>query len=252
MPFTVALYISALLIGFIAGSVANMLVDRFIIEETGSRKKICCKHCNAELQWRDRIPVISFLLLKGRCRSCGAKVINRFPYVEIAGGVLYVIVFMANGWSLQSVCYCLMSSAFLVISIVDWCTYEIPLSCNVFLGIVGIIVCVMDFQNILEHIIGFLVISGALYLLFVLSKGGAIGGGDVKLMAVGGLILGWKLVILAFLLGCIIGAFCHVLRMKVAGADRVLAMGPYLCIGLYVCALWGNAFITWYFRSIMH
>lgn len=250
MPSAVILFCIIFIMGMVFGRIANIFADYFM-----NLKKIIthCEKCNSELQSKgiDKDQSFLYLLLKGRCRSCGAKVSNRFPFVEIIGGVLYVIVFMANGWSLQSVCYCLMSSAFLVISIVDWCTYEIPLPCNIFLGIVGILVCVMDLRNILSHIIGFLVISGALYLLFVLSKGGAIGGGDVKLMAVGGLILGWKLVIMAFLLGCIIGAFCHVIRMKVSGADRVLAMGPYLCMGLYLCALWGNDFINWYFGSLI-
>ena len=64
-----------------------------------------------------------------------------------------------------------------------------------------------------------------------------IGGGDMKLMAVAGLLLGWKLVVLAFILGCLIGAPVHLLRMKISGADRVLAMGPYLSIGIFIAAL---------------
>ena len=191
------------------------------------------------------------LLLKGRCGSNGAKANRLYLLTILANGVLYVIVYMANGINLMSICYCLMTSAFLVISTVDWLTYEIPLPCNLFLGGLGIIVCIFDYGNIVEHLIGAVAISGVLYLLFVLSKGAAIGGGDVKLMAAGGLILGWKLGILAFLLGCIIGAVCHVIRMKVAKADRVLAMGPYLSIGLYCCALWGNNFLSWYFKGLV-
>ena len=233
--------------GVLSGYLVNILVN-VILKEIDSMS--ICSVCKVKTRWHDRIPVISFLLLKGRCRSCGAKVSRRYPIVEIANGVLYVIVFMANGLNLLSICYCLMTSAFLVISIVDWLTYEIPLPCNAYLGGIGIIVCVLDFSNIAEHLIGAIAVSGVLYLLFVVSKGAAIGGGDVKLMAVGGLILGWKLGILAFLFGCIIGAICHVIRMKIVKADRVLAMGPYLSIGLYCCALWGNDFLNWYFRSM--
>ena len=233
--------------GVMIGGLVNHLAEYFM-----NGKEVCiCKKCSSELRWHDMIPVVSFLLLKGRCRSCGAKVSRRYPFVELANGVLFLIVFMANGWNILSVCYCLMTSAFLVISIVDWLTYEIPLPCNLFLGVVGIIVCILDFEHVLSHLIGLVAVSSILYLLFVLSKGSAIGGGDVKLMAVGGLILGWKLSILAFMFGCIIGAFCHVIRMKVSEADRVLAMGPYLSLGLWACALWGNQFLTWYFRGLI-
>ena len=85
-----------------------------------------------------------------------------------------------------------------------------------------------------------------LYLLYVLSKGRAIGGGDIKLMAACGLILGWKLIILAFLIGCILGSVIHVIRMKVSDADHVLAMGPYLSLGVFIAMLWGEQFLRWY------
>ena len=68
----------------------------------------------------------------------------------------------------------------------------------------------------------------------------------MKLMAVCGLLLGWKLIIMAFLLGCILGAVIHVIRMKVSGEDHVLAMGPYLSIGVMIAALVGNQMINWY------
>ena len=70
--------------------------------------------------------------------------------------------------------------------------------------------------------------------------------GDVKLMAACGLILGWKLIILAFLLGCIIGSVVHMIRIKVSGVSHMLAMGPYLSAGIFLAALWGNSWISWY------
>ena len=73
-----------------------------------------------------------------------------------------------------------------------------------------------------------------------------MGAGDVKLMAVCGLLLGWKLIVFAFLLGCIIGSVIHLIRMKVSGEGHVLAMGPYLSAGVAVAVLWGNEFLQWY------
>lgn len=85
-----------------------------------------------------------------------------------------------------------------------------------------------------------------LLILYYATGGRAIGGGDVKLMAVCGLLLGWKLIIFAFLLGCIIGSVIHLIRMKVSGEGHVLAMGPYLSAGVAVAVLWGNEFLQWY------
>ena len=95
---------------------------------------------------------------------------------------------------------------------------------------------------------GLLLVGGPFLLAAVLIKrdGFAIGGGDVKLMAVCGLLLGWELIIFAFLLGCIIGSVIHLIRMKVSGEGHVLAMGPYLSAGVAIAVLWGNEFLQWY------
>ena len=86
--------------------------------------------------------------------------------------------------------------------------------------------------------IGFFAVSLFLLLLSLLTRGAAIGGGDIKLMAAAGLLLGWKLIILAFVIGCIAGSVVHLFRMKVCGAGRMLALGPYLSVGIFIAALW--------------
>ena len=85
-----------------------------------------------------------------------------------------------------------------------------------------------------------------LSLLHILSNGAAIGGGDIKLMSAAGLLMGWKLIVLAFFMSCFIGAICHVLRMMISKTSRVLAMGPYLSVSIWICILWGNDIILWY------
>ena len=80
----------------------------------------------------------------------------------------------------------------------------------------------------------------------MITKGRGIGGGDIKLMAACGLLLGWKLILLAFLLGCVLGAVLHLLRMKFSKAANLLAMGPYLSVGVLIAALWGEQLINWY------
>ena len=141
-----------------------------------------------------------------------------------------------------------MASALLVLSVIDWRTYEIPFwNLNVFLFVLGVAMAVvLDRGNLVEHLIGMVCVSGVLEVLYLVSGGRAIGGGDIKLMFACGLILGWERIILAFLLGCVIGSVVHTVRIKVSKAGRMLAMGPYLSVGVLLAALWGNAWINWY------
>ena len=192
-----------------------------------------------------------FLLLKGRWCSYGTKARVGHLLVILLNCFLYIIVYMANGLNMQGILYCLMTSAFLVISIVDESTFEIPLPCNLFIGGIGIIMCVYDFEHIVDYLIGFIAVSGVLYLLYLLSGGALIGGGDVKLMAAAGLLLGWKKTTLAFLVACILGAVIHSIRMRVSKKEHMLAMGPYLCAALWICALWGDAMVAWYFGQMI-
>lgn len=242
---TALLYFMIFMYGIVIGSFLNVCIYRIPKGESlvpGSH----CMSCNHKLSWYDLFPVFSYLLLKGRCRYCGSRVSIQYPIIETLNGVLYIIVFMANGLNLQSVLYCLLTSALIVISVIDERTMEIPPALNVFILVLGILMCFLDQKHLSDHIIGLVCVSLALYLLYLISGGAAIGGGDVKLMGAAGLVLGWQLITLSFFTGCIIGAVCHIVRMKVSNAERVLAMGPYLSVGIFICALWGNDFISWY------
>ena len=139
-----------------------------------------------------------------------------------------------------------MASALLVLSVIDFRTYEIPFGINLFILALGLVRAATDFSDILTYLIGLFSVSIVLAILYYATGGKAIGGGDVKLMAACGLLLGWKLIILAFLLGCVLGAVIHVIRMKVSGEGRVLAMGPYLSMGVLIASLWGERMLDWY------
>lgn len=170
----------------------------------------------------------------------------QYPVIELVNGACYLFIFWVNGMNAVSVLYCLLTSALITLSVIDFRTYEIPFGINVFILALGLVRLGLDFSNWLTYATGFLVVSGFLYLIYIVTKGRGIGGGDVKLMAACGLLLGWKLIILAFFLGCIFGSVIHVLRMRLSGEDHVLAMGPYLSAGVFVAAIWGEQLIGWY------
>ena len=192
------------------------------------------------------VPVFSWLVLGGKCRNCKSKISVQYPIIEGVNGILYVVICVVNGLVWNSVVYCFMASALLVLSVIDWRTYEIPFCLNVFLFVLGVVAVVLDRGNLVDHLIGMVCVSGLLEVLYLVSGGRAIGGGDIKLMFACGLILGWERIILAFLLGCVIGSVVHTVRIKVSKAGRMLAMGPYLSAGVLLAALWGNAWINWY------
>lgn len=242
----IPIYITIFLFGIVIGSFLNVCIFRIPNHETVVTERSHCMNCGYQLSWYDMVPVFSWLCLGGKCRKCKTPISPQYPIVEAVNGILYMVVFAVNGFSLESILYCLFVSALLVLSVIDWRTYEIPIGINIFILVLGILHTALDYSNWLTYVVGFFSVSLFLFLLLWISKGRAIGGGDVKLMAVAGLLLGWKLAILAFFIGCIVGSVIHLLRMKLSGADKVLAMGPYLSVGLFIAALWGNAMIGWY------
>ena len=232
---TFFLYIVIFLYGIVIGSFLNVLIFR-IPKKENIVQSSHCMNCGRKLGWRDMVPVFSYIILRGRCRQCGARISIQYPLIEALNGVLYVVVFMAG----------LMTSALIVIAVIDERTYQIPVSQNLFLGLLGIIMTVYDFRHILSHIIGAVIVSLFLYGLYYFSSGKAIGGGDIKLMAYAGLLLGAKNIIFAFILACILGSVIHTIRMKVSKRNNLLALGPYLSAGIFIAALWGSRFWTWY------
>ena len=234
------------LFGIVIGSFLNVCIYRIPKGEDIVKVNSHCMTCGYQLKWYDLIPIFSYIFLRGKCRKCKTKLSCQYPIVEAVNGFMYVLIFAVNGLNVESGIYSLMASALLVLSVIDFRTYEIPFGINVFIFILACIHMLLDLARWKDYVIGFFAVSAFLYLLYLLSKGRAIGGGDIKLMAFAGLFLGWKCIILAFLIGCILGAVIHSIRMKVTDAEHVLAFGPYLCAGLTIAMLFGTNIINWY------
>lgn len=246
IPIYIAIYITILLFGMVIGSFLNVCIYRIPKHETIVTESSHCMECGYQLQWYDLIPVVSWLALRGKCRKCKTVISMQYPIIEALNGIAYIIIFLVNGFNIQSALYCLLASALLVLSVIDARTYEIPLGINIFIMVLGMIQAAIDWSSWVNYGIGFLAVSVLLEIIFLVSGGKAIGGGDVKLMAAAGLLLGWQKILVAFFLGCILGSTIHIIRMKIAGADRVLAMGPYLSAGIMISALWGEKMIQAY------
>lgn len=244
------MYVMSFLYGIVIGSFLNVVICRVPRKESIVKVRSHCENCGYQLKWYDLIPLFSYLFLGGKCRKCRAKIDIQHPVIEGANGILYCIVFWKFGISVETLIFCLTFSALLALSVIDFRTYEIPRGFEYVIGALAIVRLICDYQNWLSYVIGFFAVSAVLYALFYISDGAWVGGGDVQLMAVCGLLLGWKLIIVAFLLGCILGSVIHLVRMKVSGEDHCLALGPYLSAGVMLTIMWGEEFVNWYLNML--
>ena len=208
--------ICSFLFGICVGSFLNVVAFRLPKGESIVTGPSHCMTCGHRLKWYELIPVLSFVIQGGKCRSWDTL---------IAFGLV---------------------SALIALSLIDARTQEIPGGLNIFIACLGVLRIATDWHNFLLYLIGGAAVSVPLLIILFVTGGAGIGGGDVKLMAAAGLVLGWKNIILAFLLACIFGAVIHPIRMKFFHAGRVLAMGPYLSAGIMVAFLFGDAMISWY------
>lgn len=251
----IAIYCMVFLYGIVVGSFLNVCIYRIPLGQSLSKERSHCMTCGYQLRWFDLIPLFSWLFLRGRCRKCGAKISPQYPIVEATNGLLWVLIVAIHGFDtrtlvVESLLYCLMASALLALSVIDFRTFIIPFGFNVFifcLGIVNLVYRILftEKPNLWLYVIGFFVTSIISYILYLCK---AMGGGDVKLLAASGFLIGWKLSLLSFFVGCIIGAIIHPIRMKVSKQGRTLAMGPYLSAGIMLSVLFGYRFIDWYLK----
>lgn len=245
---TILLGVVIFLYGIVIGSFCNVCIYRIPAKENIVKIRSHCMGCGYQLKWYDLVPLVSYAALGGKCRRCKQRLSVQYPLIEALNGVLYIVVFIVNGMNADSILYCLLTSALLVLSVIDFRTYEIPFGINLFILALGLIHLGLHLDEWAEFAIGFFAVSIFLYILYLVSGGRAIGGGDIKLMAVCGLVLGWKRILLGFLLGCVLGSVIHIVRMKVSKEGHVLAMGPYLAAGVWIALLWGDVFLDWYLR----
>lgn len=247
----ILLYIIIFLFGIVIGSFLNVLIYRLPLHENITTERSHCMACGRQLKWYDLVPLFSYICLLGRCRYCKTKLSIQYPLIELLNGTGYVLIFAVKGISSASVLYSLCFSVLIVISIIDWRTFEIPFGLNVCIFILGMVNVILNPDNIPDYLIGFISVSGFLLLLYLITKGRGIGGGDIKLMAAAGFLIGWRLILLSLGLGCVIGSVIHLLLMKFYGKERVLAFGPYLSVGIVISMVAGNQMINWYLNSFI-
>lgn len=166
--------------------------------------------------------------------------------ITALSAILLLILSYFTKFDYNFAIFAVITEILLGISIVDFQVYEIPIECNGLILLLGIIHLILDKSNWLNYLIGFAAVSLIFLFINLITKGKGMGGGDVKLMATLGLLLGWKLIIFIMILGCILGACIHGLRMLISKKEHVLAFGPYLSMAAYIGIIWGNKLVDLY------
>lgn len=233
--------------GLCIGSFLNVVILRLPIYESLSKRESHCFKCGKSIKWYDNIPVFSYIVLGGKCRNCGNKISIQYPLIEITNTFIWVLIYLRYKISIDTVIYVSLASALLALSVIDERTFEIPIQINYFIGVLGLIATAIGYKQWYNHIIGMLVVSVFLLVIWFVTDG--LGFGDVKLMFFAGLVVGWKIIIVGFLTGCLVAIPVHVLRMKISNKAHKLAFGPYLSFGIYTALFIGeqvaDIYISW-------
>lgn len=159
IPELIPIYILIFAFGIVIGSFLNVCIYRIPQHETVVTERSHCMRCGYQLAWYDMVPVFSWLFLRGRCRRCKEPISPQYPIIEALNGILYIVVFAVNGLELTSIIYCFLTSALIVLSVIDWRTYEIPFGINIFILVLGILHVFLDHDNWSEYVIGFFCVS---------------------------------------------------------------------------------------------
>lgn len=212
-----------------------------------------CPNCHTPLKPRDNIPILSFIILMGKCRSCHTTISWRYPLIELLTALIFVAIVSQFSLTLDAFFYLIFVSALIVISFIDLDYRTIPDKISLSGVVVGLIASlflpIRWYESFLGVIVGGGVILVVGYVGAWVFKKEAMGGGDVKLMAMVGAFLGWKLALLTIFLASLIGAVIGIIFKFLTGEDYI-PFGPFLSIGAVISLFFGQAFLFWYWGFI--
>lgn len=245
---SILLYVYVFIVGLCLGSFANVLIYRLPRGLNIAKGRSLCPACGHTLGARDLVPVLSWLLLRRKCRYCGADIAARYPLVELLGGLLAVVSPLVFGWTLHALFSFLAAMLLMTVSFIDADTQEIPDSLVLALAAVAALAAIFTRDiAILSRVIGFFVLSLPM-LLINLIKSTSFGGGDIKLCAVCGFLLGWRGMLVAGFLALLGGGGygAYLLLSKKKSGKEHFAFGPFLAAGIYIAMLFSEWLIIWY------
>ena len=256
--FEIFTYFIYLALGLIIGSFLNVVIYRMPREISVVKPPSSCPKCGHAIKAYENIPVFSYIFQGGKCRGCKEKISIRYPIVEMICGLLWIIPLALGLSYAEASLAALFSSALLAVFFIDFEHMIIPDRIVLFIMLLSIPAFFIE-TNILwyERLIGFAAGGGLLLLIAILAekilKKEGMGGGDIKLMAAGGLILGWQNILLSLFVGAAVAMVVIIimtpLKKKFPKGEQI-PFGPALSIGMLICYYFGADMISWYLQII--
>lgn len=236
--------------GIIIGSFLNVCIYRIPKGESIAYPPSHCGKCSTRLRAKDLIPIISYILLGGKCRYCGQEVSKRYLLVELFTGVLFLLLYCTYGLNFIFIKYCVASLIMIVIGLIDLDTMEVysnVTKVGILSGLLFLTLEVWRYKGDLVSCIIGVLISASIFFILVYGAGG-MGAGDIEIAVIGSLFLQWKLTVFmlvtCFIIGGIIGVV--LLSMKKVKKGDMIPFGPCLSIAFFITTLIGNDVVNWY------
>lgn len=211
-----------------------------------------CPNCKQRLSAIDWIPLLGYIVNKGKCKHCGTKVSIKYPIVELLTGIILLLLYNKFFISMEFIKYAVLSCLLIVITFVDLERQEIPDELILFGLIMGLLFNIFNIKtDMVPGIIGF-ILGGGAFLIIAMLTNGAMGGGDIKLMAVLGLFLGWKLIIIVAVISFILGGVVSfiLITAKIKGRKDYIPFGPFIALAALAVIFYGIRMIQTYMSSI--
>lgn len=248
------LWAYAAVVGACVGSFLNVCVYRWPEGLSVVSPPSRCPVCETPIRWRDNIPILGWLLLRGRCRECGTRISAQYPLIELTTASLWLAAAVRHGFTWQTLSSAVFFTLLLGIALTDARTYIIPDEFTLGGLVIGLLLSlapggIEPLQSLLGAAVGF----GLLWLVAVVGewvfKKEAMGGGDIKMMAMVGAFVGIPGVLLTIFLGALFGSLIFgPISLK---TGKLVPFGIFLALGAGIAEPWGAAIVDWYLRTFV-
>lgn len=245
--------IVSVVVGLVVGSFLNVCIHRLPKGESIVNPASCCPVCGVPIRWYDNIPLLSFLLLKGRCRGCSSRISWRYPAVEALTGSLFLLTTWRFGLGVRPVFLLIFLCGLVVVTFIDLDHQIVPHAVTlpgIPAGLIGSLITRDPSPR--DAAAGALIGAGLVYLVAVYAEVAfqkeSMGGGDVNLLAMIGAFLGWRQALLSFFFAIVAGACLSLVLVAARVLERKdrIPFGPFLALGALVAMFGGDGVIDWY------
>jgi leader peptidase (prepilin peptidase) / N-methyltransferase len=242
----------AAVFGLVVGSFSNVCIYRLPRDQSVVWPASRCTACGRGLSWYENVPVLSWAVLRGRCRTCGERISAMYPIVEAVTALVFVVMAAHFGITPLFAVRALFGCAMIVLFVIDLQHQILPNEITVPGIVLGLVAGAVLEPGWRDAVIGAVAGGGSLWLIAAgyqrLRGREGLGFGDVKMLAMIGAFLGWKLMLLTLVFASFTGSFVALLLMMARRADwqSKLPLGTFLALGAVLASIWGDAVVTWY------